>query len=68
MISMATYYVIVKNGGIPTYIHISQQQLILEYLTCYQISPETYHYHHYHIHFKACFSLSWVQLVLQVFL
>ena len=31
MVSMAAHYATLKNGDVPTKIHISQQQLILEY-------------------------------------
>ena len=38
IVSMVTYYAILKNVGVPTNILISQQQLILEYLTWNQIN------------------------------
>ena len=42
MVSMATHYAILKNGSVPTNILISQQYLILEYYTWYQIKAETF--------------------------
>ena len=41
MVSMATHYATLKNEGVPTKILISKQQLILQYLTWYQINPWT---------------------------
>ena len=45
MVSMATYFVILKNGSVTTKYtpHISQQQLILQLLTWDQISRKTKH-------------------------
>ena len=45
MVSVAPNYATLKNGGVRTKIHISQQQLILEYLTWYQTNSWAYQFY-----------------------